>query len=369
MAGFDENVEVWQVNPEGPADQLSCDRLDLCFARKQDAGAPPPRAELEAASRQRADVRWLEPDRIIAEGYPVVITSPSRGAEVRGRRVQLMLRQRKVAIEGGDDVSVAYGPNVLRAPQIQYQHPAADAETKIGTFRASGPGTLNYMPDPNKPDQVFQAEWQASVELGRHNGQPVLTVAGRPKLGVTNMGLLTADQVRVFLREVEVDGKMQPLPDRMNAVGQVEINSRELIARTRQLIANFRVEEPSPAAARCRRRRHPQTAWRSSIWIAAPVRSNGSTRCSRTRCSSRWRCAASGPRRRRSPATETWRFANCPMRQAGSPEPLEVRGGQLTAERLDSDALVTIHGAAPVGVTGARQPRREASWRKFAPAA
>ena len=39
VAGFDENVEVWQVNPEGPADQLSCDRLDLCFARKQDADA------------------------------------------------------------------------------------------------------------------------------------------------------------------------------------------------------------------------------------------------------------------------------------------------------------------------------------------
>ena len=82
-------------------------------------------------------------------------------------------------------MSIAYGPNVLRAPQIQYQHPAADAGTKIGTFRASGPGTLSYMPDVNKPDQVFQAEWQASVELGRHNGQPVLTVAGRPRLSVT----------------------------------------------------------------------------------------------------------------------------------------------------------------------------------------
>ena len=35
VAGFDENVEVWQIKPEGPSDQLSCDQLDLCFARKK----------------------------------------------------------------------------------------------------------------------------------------------------------------------------------------------------------------------------------------------------------------------------------------------------------------------------------------------
>jgi hypothetical protein len=350
VAGFDENVEVWQVNPEGPADQLHCDRLDLCFARKQDAGAPPPRAQLEASSRQRADVRWLEPDRIIAEGYPVVITSPARGAEVRGRRVQLMLRQRKVAIEGGDDVSVSYGPNVLRAPQIQYQHPAADAETKIGTFRASGPGTLNYVPDPTKPDQVFQAEWQASVELGRHNGQPVLTVAGRPKLSVTNMGLLTADQVRVFLREVEVDGKVQPLPDRMSAVGQVEINSRELIARTRQLTASFHVEEPAPAAAAS------GAAPANGLAQFNLNRGAGSVERQYQVQSDEMQLDVALRGKRAAPTTLACNgnvaFRELPNGQTDNPEPLDVRGGQLTAERLDSDALVTIHGATPAGVIG-----------------
>ena len=115
VAGFDENVEVWQINPEGPSDQLSCDQLDLCFARKEETNATPGRVALDAASRQKADARWLEPDRIIAQGYPVVIVSPSRGAQVRGNRVQLMLRQRTVAIDGGQDVAISYGPNVLRA--------------------------------------------------------------------------------------------------------------------------------------------------------------------------------------------------------------------------------------------------------------
>ena len=160
-----------------------------------------------------------------------------------------MLRQRTVAIDGGQDVAISYGPNVLRAPQIRYQHPAAEAGTGIGTFRASGPGTLHYVPDPTKPDKAFQAEWQASVELGRHNGQPVLTATGRPRLAVTNMGMLLADRIKVFLREVETGGKMQPLPDRMNADGQVEIYSPELEAHTGKLSAMFHVEEPNAAAA------------------------------------------------------------------------------------------------------------------------
>ncbi len=356
VAGFDENVQVWQVNPEGPADQMSCDRLDLYFARKQDASAPLAGAEAETSSQQRADVRWLEPNRIIAEGYPVVITSPSRSAEIRGRRVQLMLRQRMATVEGGEDVSIAYGPNVLRAPQIQYQHPPADAETKIGTFRASGPGTLNYVPDVNKPEQVFQAEWQASVELGRHNGQPVLTVAGRPRLSMTNTGMLTADQIRVFLREVEVDGKTQPLPDRMNANGQVEINSRELLARTRQLVANFRVEDaPPPIAA-----------------TGGPAQPNGLARFNLDRGAGpavrqyqvqsddmQLEVALRG--KRAAPTTLACNgnvaFRELPSDPPSGEEPFDVRGSQLTAEHLDTDALVTIRGAAPAG---AGQPVEDA---------
>jgi hypothetical protein len=345
VAGFDDHVQVWQVNPEGPADQLSCDRLDLCFARKPDASEPPARATDDAAIRQRADVRWLEPDRIIAEGYPVVITSPSRDAEVRGRRVQVMLRQRKLSVEGGDDVAIAYGQNVVRAPQIQYQHPAADAGTKIGTFRASGPGTLHYVPDPKKPDQVFEADWQASVELGRHNGQPMLTVLGRPRLNVTGAGMLTADQVRVFLREVEVDGKTQPLPDRVYAEGQVEINSRELLARTRRLVANFRVEEPVAADAAA----GPAAASSLTPFNLAPTA--GPTDRQYQVQSDEMQLAVALRGKRAAPTTLACvgnvAFRQLPTGRANDAEPFEVRGGQLTVERMDADALVTIQGASP----------------------
>ena len=344
VASFDENVEVWQVNPQGPSDQLSCNQLDLYFARKLESDVPPERTELDTASRQRADVRWLEPDRIVAAGYPVVIVSPSRQAEVRGNRVQLSLRQRKVAVDGGDDVAITYGPNVLRAPQIQYQHPAADAGTKIGTFRATGPGTLHYVLDPKKPDQVFQADWQASVELGRHNGQPVLTVAGRPRLAVTNMGLLSADQIRMFFREVEVDGKTQPLPDRLNAVGQVEIDSPELLARTRELSADFHVETERPTGS---------GGGRSSNGLAQfnMNRNTGPAARIYQVQSDEMHLDVALRGRRAAPTTLACNgnvaFRELPSAQLSDDDTFQVRGNQLTADRLDTDAHITIRGAAP----------------------
>jgi hypothetical protein len=343
IASFDENVEAWQVNPQGPSDQLSCSQLDLYFARKQDSDAPPERATLDTASRQRADVRWLEPDRVVAAGYPVVIVSPSRQAEVRGNRVQLLLRQRKFAVDGGQDVAVAYGPNVLRAPQIQYQHPAADAGTKIGTFRATGPGTLHYVLDPKKPDEAFQAEWQASVELGRDNGQPVLTVAGRPRLAVTNMGLLSADQIRVFFREVEADGKTQPIPDRLSAFGQVEIDSPELLARTRELSADFHVEqENSPSAA---------GSQSSSNGLAQfnMGRSTGPAERVYQVQSDAMRLDVALRGRRAVPTTLLC-DGNVAFRELANAQPsddqaFQVTGDKLIADQLDAGAHVTIRGA------------------------
>ena len=293
------------------------------------------------------------------------ITSPSRGAEVRGRRVQLMLRQRKVAIEGGDDVSIAYGPNVLKAPQIQYQHPAADAGTKIGTFRASGPGTLSYVPDVNKPDQVFQAEWQASVELGRHNGQPVLTVAGRPRLGVTNMGMLTADQVR----RVSARGGSR----RQNAAdaGSHERGGpgRDQFARTDRADAAAGGELPRRRAESGRGRGCRRRAQLAS-GLAQFNLDRGAGPVERTVPGAIGRDAARGGAARQAGRADDARL----QRQRGVPrvaerassngqEPFEVSGGQLTAEQLDTDALVTIRGARRPDAAVAATRRRLAQIR------
>jgi hypothetical protein len=340
VASFDENVEVWQAHPDGTSDRLSCQQLDVHFARRSDQAAA--RSPVDHSQSSAGKVRSLEPEKIVAQGNPVVVVSPSRQAEARGSRLQLMLRERRVSIDGGRDVQLVSGPNVLRAPAIDYQHPAADATTKIGSFRADGPGEMSYVPDPSKPEQVFQASWQASVRLSRYNGQPVLTLAGRPKLGMSEMGQLTADQIRVQLREIETDGQTRPIPDRLNAVGQVEVDSPELLARTRELRATFQVEPEDEGLG-------ATTDDRSADRFQ--FTRNGGARSRVYQVAADEIELAIALRGRRAVPKSLACNYNVAFRELADPytthQPLVVSGGQLTAVQLDTDARITIHGAPP----------------------
>jgi hypothetical protein len=268
IASFDRDVVVQQINANGPSDQVTANQLEIHFAPKPRPDTPAEPVILDPSQRQQRDLSRLEPVAIVAEGHPVVVTSPARQAEARGERIQIGLRERRLTINGGIDAMLAYGPNLLRAPQIVYEHPPANATTGIGYFQASGPGSLHYQTDPAKPQQVLEATWRSSVELRRANGQPVLVLDGRPEVALTEMGTMSADQIAVALRELEgntasgtagiglsvlSDGpgkaKRQVVPEQLRAVGRVEIRSPQLTARTQEFLASFQMEAaPAPSS-------------------------------------------------------------------------------------------------------------------------
>ena len=118
------------------------------------------------------------------------------------------------------------------------------------------------MIDPAKPQQVLQAQWQTSVQLGREKGQPVLVLDGRPKIAFGAAGALTADQIRMYMRELEGAGtegiaiggsksesKFRLAPDRLLATGRVEIASPTFTGRTQQLHTVFRLQPDAAPAA------------------------------------------------------------------------------------------------------------------------
>ncbi len=363
VASFDRDVELWQVHPNGPGDQLSCQQLDLMFAPRADADGRPPRVLVDPGDRQKRDLARLEASRIVARGHPVVVTSPSRGAEARGGRIQLELAERRVSIDGGSDVRLTYGPNVLQAPAIAYQQPPAESTTRIGTFQAAGPGKLYYVPDPAKPDQVLEATWQTSVELGRSNGQPVLVMDGRPQLALATMGRLVADQMKVYLRELQgpaasrsalqLSGqqggsRLQAVPDRMIAVGRVQFDSAKLTGRTHELVATFRVEPPQAIANTAAQGGGP-----------AQPGGRGTQRGERYLVKADHMRLGVALRGQRAAATDVACEGNVALRQlpgeAGGQQPLEVTGGQLHATNLDMAAHLTILGTAPGEPAGSRK--------------
>jgi hypothetical protein len=366
IASFDRDVEVVQLNPEGPSDQMSCQQLDIHFGPKApaDDGSPP---SADFAHDEQKDLARLTAESVIAQGYPVVVVSPSRQAEARANKIELQIPQRKVILSGGQDVSLAQGQNILRAPTIQYQQPDRDATTKIGNFHADGPGTLQYVPNPKKPDQVFTAAWKAQVELGRNSGQPVFTLTGRPQLIMTGMGELTADQVIVYLREVAAvadgepanDGtepapnreKIQVRPDRLNAIGQVEVNSPQLLARTRELKTTFHEESPLAAQAGSgavgRGLPGDRPADNSSRLNLAPGSSSPNAKTNQIAADEIDLVVAlrgTHPAPTNLVCNGHVAFRDVP--KPGETEQLDVRGGQLVADQLDTAARMIIHGAA-----------------------
>ncbi len=368
VASLDRDVELRQLNPNGPSDQLSCTQLDIHFAPKPDSSGVSQPVVVDAGKRQQRDLGRLEPASIVAEGHPVVVASPARSAQARGDRIQIVLRDQRVRISGGRDAMLVYGPNVLRAPAIDYQHPPGDAATSIGQFRASGPGTLHYLPDPAKPQQVFQAAWQTSVDLSRENGQPVLTLDGRPQLAFAAAGALRADQMKIYLRELERKpagvglsiagmadggGELRVAPDRLAATGQVEIHSAQLTGRTGELLAKFRTQPDTPAD------RSATAAQGGPTGRFTTPASGGKPQQAFHVDSDKIRMDVNMQGESMAPATLACE-GNVVIRETpleNSPEqPLEIRGAQLTVDRLDTPVpYITLRGEAAGAAAGRRR--------------
>jgi lipopolysaccharide export system protein LptA len=254
VASVDRDVEVRQLNPDGPCDQLNCNQLDIHFAPKAPApDAKPEPVVVDPSKKQQRDLGRLEAAAIIAFGHPAIAISPAKKVEARGDRIQIALREQRVRIEGGNDTRLTSGPNVIQAPIIDYQAPEKESTSQVGRFRATGPGSLHFVADPTKPDQIFQAAWQTSVQLGRDQGQPVIVMEGRPELAFAAAGSIMGDQIRLYLRELDGnaavgvavgsgDKQSKLVPDRMIALGHVKISSPQMIGHTQQLVANFQVQ-------------------------------------------------------------------------------------------------------------------------------
>jgi hypothetical protein len=367
VASLDRDVELRQIKTNGPADQMFCSQLDLYFTPKATATTDNQPVVVDPGKRQNRDLGRLEPSTIVAQGHPVVVTSPERQAQARGDRIQIALRDQRVRITGARDAMLVYGTNVIRAPMIDYRHPLREAGTPIGRFRATGPGSMHYTPDPAKPKEVFQAAWQKTIDLGREQGQPVLLLDGRPQLAFAAAGSLTADRLKVYLRELERDApselgvavssssgakNLRIAPDRLIAEGNVEIQSSRLTARTNDLLVTFRPQ--LAGAANATPGEQPASGNLASQLTnpAGGQQSNFHVDSDTMRMDVQLQGQAAKPLTLSCEGNVV--FREVPL-VATQQQPLTIKGGQLTVDRMESPApYVTLRGIAPGEAAGSK---------------
>jgi len=375
VASLDRDVDLRQINANGPGDQLFCNKLDVHFTPRPSPMPQPQPVIVEPSKRQQRDLGQLEPVAVEASGHPVVVNSPQHDARARGDRIQIALKTQRVRVAGAREATLAFGPNVLQAPVIDYQHPERDSATPIGRFRATGAGTLQYVPDPTKPEQALRAAWQTMVDLNHKNGQPVLTLDGRPQFAFAATGALTADHIEVYLRELHqtddaphgkttndatpsaggvpfsieaAGGKVRIVPDRIVARGNVDIQSPRLLGRTGELNVVFKAETAAAsesaygAAAKPAPKPGPTLTDKLIGGIAGGVVQQVFQLSSDTmKLDVALRGQSAAP-------TTLSCDGNVVFREvppAGAQEqPMEFRGTQVTVDRLDSTPFITLKG-------------------------
>ncbi len=234
-ASFSERVQLKQLHPDGKIDRLLCETLNVYFAKDDRAAGP---------ATQGASRLGFRPGSVEALGSaaaPVVLDSQSQQATARCRRMRIEVDSRRVTLDQGNEVALTYQGSEIRARLIRYQAPPADSSYRVGTLLAAGHGWLRAITPGQKTKTPFEARWTESMQLDRIDGKPVLTLNGRPKLDMLGMGLLWANEMKLYLRErdashIETDWLPADIvPERLVAHGNIAIESAEISGEVNDL--------------------------------------------------------------------------------------------------------------------------------------
>jgi len=247
VATFSEQVRVEQLHPNDQRDMLACESLKLYFSSKVEmivprTGSP---SDIGPTTADTSELKRLRPGSIEANGAAaapiVVLDAPSRGAAAECERLRIELEPRRVTLNGKQEVTLRYRESEIHAPMVQYQHPPEGSTDRIGRLLAAGGGWLRSTAGREQSGEPFEVRWTRKLQIVRENGQPVLSLQGRPRMTMVGLGRLWADELRVYLRErIEgaADADSLPadiVPDRISATGQVAIDSAELAGKVDQL--------------------------------------------------------------------------------------------------------------------------------------
>ena len=283
LATFDDQVDVLRTPRDGPSDRNDVRAIDRAFAPREMAAKPSGNAAVQnpgsggaatkpapaaapspdPSSSSNQKMPNLEPRRLEARGNPVIVRAPSNGSYARGEHLDYDIRSGEIILDGDDEVTMQQQLNEIHARSIDYQPGELG---RLGRLLAIGPGWLRGVPPqhqpeasarerplsaaaPQQPPQLFEAHWSRQLKMRPYEQNHVISLLGNARAGFTGQGELSADEIHLWLLEPPPADKSHPAPtgspksqiqpDRMLAIGQVQINSPQLLGSCSRLEAWF----------------------------------------------------------------------------------------------------------------------------------
>jgi len=197
-----DQVDVLQVHPNGPSDQVSCEVLAIYFARRR---SPPPgngEPAPKAASAKVSPLADLQPQRIEAQGNPVVVRAPSQQMEARGERLEYDLGADKVVLDASREAFLRRGWDEIHGPHLEYQ---MGQTGRLGEALVEGPGCLR-MAMQGRAAEPFNARWTRRLRMQPQGGQHVISLLGGSEVSFGALGTLGAGEIHFWLQEVPAKG-------------------------------------------------------------------------------------------------------------------------------------------------------------------
>lgn len=252
-AAFQDNVVVSRFRTDGPADQLLCDELVIHFKlRKKKSDKPKKR-------KSDVGIADLEPSWLEARGTkrPARIRSVVEKVDAYAREFQYHLTDRRIVLQdksGKEAVRLNQAKNTFIAKYIEYS-PSKDSTRQLGQLVADGPGIITAHPN-EKTNELFTATWQKELRISPHGKNQVISLTGGATLNYGPTGKLSANTIHFYMLEKPKQGgaaadpkkKMATnlQPDKMQANGDVKINSKKLSGNVDQCQFWFKTIESPP---------------------------------------------------------------------------------------------------------------------------
>jgi len=232
--GGQQGVDVWRIHPKGPSDQLHSESLSIFFTERRDASAARKAPEGTAADKQPTGSLDLVPERIEADGNPVVLTAPSQRVYARGQSLKYDLLRSRIVLDDSREILLQQGPNEIRARSLMYQ---SAGPGRVGQVEAVGPGWLRgQMSD--RPGQQLEARWKDQLRVRPHGQNQLISLTGGADLKFAGFGRMDAREIYFWLLEAPEQGKADQTrlqPDRMLARDDVHVDSRQLSGAVQRL--------------------------------------------------------------------------------------------------------------------------------------
>ncbi len=260
VATFEKDVDVLRSVADGASDQLYCSLLEVRFKS-------PPSQESTQGDARRIDNEnklspstQLHPHTLIAHGSPARVRSPSAEVEALAGKIKYDLSQRVLTFSDRHKVRLKQKQNTVEAAYIEYQPGENGA---LGSLHAKGPGWFRAarteQNDSEQPD-ILQCQWQGEIILRPDGHQHVLSLVNGARLSAGSENTISADQLHCWFNEVKNSMNTTPVhpnnsskpkrfqPDRILAMGNVQVQSPQLTSKTSQLEVWFTHQAAVPTS-------------------------------------------------------------------------------------------------------------------------